>query len=129
MALSVTRAAGWVPLGIIAAAVQDEREREAGMDYSMPPSSPLMLWGNRLLRGLSQDGAWLAGVKGMILAPVEQLPAEVQVAIQSDTLTPADGPVDLAAAGLTGWACVEETEGSWLLTVELLTPATGGRRE
>ncbi|MFD1734313.1 hypothetical protein ACFSC4_28300 [Deinococcus malanensis] len=55
----------------------------------------------------------------MLLAPLDQLPADIQGVIRSDTRIPVNGPVNVTAAGLTGWACVQETDESWLLTLEL----------
>lgn len=117
MALSVTRAVGWAPLGLLAAAIHEQRDEP---DDSLPTSGPVHVWGNRLVRGVCIDGVWLEGVDGLLLAPLDQFPADHQGVIRSDTLNPGRGPVDVTLAGLAGWACVEETEQGWQLTLGLV---------
>lgn len=119
MALFVTRAVLGVPLGLIAAMIQAERTEQDEPVYSMPELGPVHVWGACMVRGVCIDGLWLEGIDSLLLAPMDQLPADHQRIIRSDTLTPADGPVDVTLAGLSGWVCVEETEHGWQLTLEL----------
>jgi hypothetical protein len=120
MALFVTRAIRGVPLGLIAAMIQDERTERDEHVYAMPELGPVHVWGACMVRGACIDGVWLEGVGSLLLASLDQLPIHHQQVIRSNTLTPGHGPVDVTLAGLDGWTCVEETADGWQLALELV---------